>query len=260
MKFFKLPDLGEGLQEAEIVEWHVAVGDAVEVDQIIVALETAKAIVEVPSPQSGTVANVFGKPGDIIHIGEPLLEFAESGEADSGTVVGELNTSRDSTAADNFVIGAIPGSPRSPPASRATPAVRALALRLNVDLDALTGSGSDGLITALDVESASRLNRVHGDAETLRGTRRTMANAMSRSHAEVAAVTLCEDADLHLWPGDSDTTIRLCRAIAKACEAAPELNAWYDGSSLSRRRLSNVDIGIAVDTAEGLFEIGRAHV
>lgn len=69
MKHFKLPDLGEGLPEAEIVEWHVKVGDTVSVDQVLVSVETAKAIVEVPSPEAGTIAKLYGEPGDIIHTG-----------------------------------------------------------------------------------------------------------------------------------------------------------------------------------------------
>ena len=88
MRYFKLPDLGEGLTEADIVEWYVKAGDEVKEDQIIVAVETAKAIVDVPSPQSGIIENVFGQPGDTLHIGEPLVEY--QGENDSVSVVGNL--------------------------------------------------------------------------------------------------------------------------------------------------------------------------
>src|ERR1700719_3222549 len=84
MSTFRLPDLGEGLAEAEIIEWHVSVGDHVRVDQPMVSVETAKAGVEVPAPCSGIVTALRGAPGDIIPTGEPLMEF------DSGTVVGGL--------------------------------------------------------------------------------------------------------------------------------------------------------------------------
>ncbi|MBV1921732.1 MAG: 2-oxo acid dehydrogenase subunit E2, partial [Pseudomonadales bacterium] len=84
MKYFKLPDLGEGLQEAEIVEWHISPGDTVAVDQIIVSVETAKAIVDVPSPQAGEIAALFGAEGDIIHTNEPLVEYAGENDADTG--------------------------------------------------------------------------------------------------------------------------------------------------------------------------------
>ena len=88
MKFFKLPDLGEGLAEAEIVEWKVSAGDIVSVDQVLLSVETAKALVDVPSPVAGVIARLCGQEGDILHIGAPLVEF-EGGE-DDGTVVGKL--------------------------------------------------------------------------------------------------------------------------------------------------------------------------
>ncbi len=90
MRQFLLPDLGEGLEEAEIVAWHVTEGDHVVADQPLVSVETDKAVVEVPSPQSGRIARLFGAKGDVVKVGAPLVEFAEGLEADTGTVVGEL--------------------------------------------------------------------------------------------------------------------------------------------------------------------------
>ena len=81
MKHFKLPDLGEGLQEAEIVEWHVKAGDSVRADQRLVSVETAKALVDIPAPYDGVVGKLFGAEGDILHVGEPLVGF-EGAEAD----------------------------------------------------------------------------------------------------------------------------------------------------------------------------------
>src|SRR5215813_591209 len=91
MRQFLLPDLGEGLEEAEIVAWHVTEGDRVVADQPLVSVETDKAVVEVPSPQSGRIARLFGAKGDLVKVGAPLVEFAEGPEADTGTVVGELD-------------------------------------------------------------------------------------------------------------------------------------------------------------------------
>ena len=89
MKIFKLPDLGEGLQEAEIVQWHVAVGDEVKADQPMVSVETAKALVDIPAPYDGRIARLFGKPGDIAHLGAPLVGFeGEDAQQESTTVVG----------------------------------------------------------------------------------------------------------------------------------------------------------------------------
>lgn len=269
MRFFKLPDLGEGLQEAEIVEWHVQAGDTVKVDQLMVSVETAKAIVEVPSPQAGTITHCFGEVGDLLHIGEPVVEFETSGEAeDSGTVVGEIETAKEASTEDHFIIGAAPSSRQArQQQTLVTPAIRQLAKRLNVDVENLRGSGQQGQITATDIETASQLNQQHGNSEKLKGTRRTMAKAMTQAHEQVAAVTLCDDADVEHWfseshtedhadnPADkkTDITIRLCQAIASAALAEPGLNAWFDGQQLTRRLLTQVDIGIAVDTPDGLF-------
>src|SRR5258707_11733080 len=93
MKTFNLPDLGEGLAEAEIVRWHVNAGDHVKIDEPMLAVETAKAIVEVPSPFSGVIKATHGKPGDTVATGALLVEFETDPAADSGTVVGRMPTS-----------------------------------------------------------------------------------------------------------------------------------------------------------------------
>ena len=92
MTIFALPDLGEGLQEAELVSWHVSEGDHVVEDQPLVAVETEKAVVEIPSPQSGRIARLLAKAGDRVKVGAPLVEFEEGTPADTGTVVGELTS------------------------------------------------------------------------------------------------------------------------------------------------------------------------
>ena len=90
MSTFVLPDLGEGLQEAELVAWHVAEGDHVVADQPLVSVETEKAVVEVPSPQSGRVVRLCAQPGERVKVGAALVEFDEGPRTDTGTVVGEL--------------------------------------------------------------------------------------------------------------------------------------------------------------------------
>ena len=92
MKIFKLPDLGEGLQEAEIVEWHVKPGDTVKTDQPMVSVETAKAIVDIPAPYDGKVTRLYGNPGDIAHIGAPLVAFEGEGEDASGPAYSRRQT------------------------------------------------------------------------------------------------------------------------------------------------------------------------
>ena len=189
MTTFNLPDLGEGLAEAEIVRWHVNVGDAVMVDQPMLAVETAKAIVEVPAPFSGVVKTLHGQPGDIVATGAPLIEFESNNtnrrttSADAGTVVGNVPTSDEElieTAyaggrshdgnsshapsrtngatgpnGSNASNGATPHGSNGP--LRAAPAARALARKLDINLAQLTGSGPGGVIIVDDVIAHSNV-------------------------------------------------------------------------------------------------------
>jgi len=251
MKLFKLPDLGEGLQEAEIVQWLAAEGEQLKADQPLVLVETAKALVEIPAPEDGTLAKCFGKVGDIVHLGEPLAGFA--GEAvDGGTVVGELKTDSLDAGEDRFFIGNAPSTAAYRP-PRATPAVRELARRLGVELSQLCGSGADGLISRADVEAAAEKARAGFGGEKLRGVRRRMALNMARAHAEVVPVTIYADANLARWKEARNPLIPLVQAIAAACAAEPLLNAWFDGQQLLLRQHRQIDLGIAVDTEDGLF-------
>ena len=256
MSTFKLPDLGEGLAEAEIVEWHVKVGDRVAVDQPMVSLETAKAVVEVPAPFAGTVRVLHGAAGDIIATGAPLIEF------DDGTVVGSMPPTSTEEFVESTRVGAQPARPAS--RGRAVPAARALAKRLGVDLGALRGSGREGLITLDDVLSSVREPPApatpagapaHGEArfQPLRGARRAMAQTMSLARDQTALSTVCDDADIEGWLDTGAYMTRLMRAMALACRAEPALNAWYDPAEDSRALLQHIDLGVAIDTPEGLL-------
>ena len=248
MKIFKLPDLGEGLQEAEIVTWHVAVGDHVVADQPMVSVETAKALVDIPAPYAGKIARLFGKPGDIAHLGAPLVGFegAETQQQDSNTVVGRVE-------ATGEVVTEQPLAPASTAGIKATPAVRALARKSNVDLVMVTPTGADGLITAADVQRAARILAEAGPLELLRGTRRFMAQAMSLAQAEVAGATIMDDADIEAWKPNTRILLRLIRALVAGVRAEPALNAWYDSKAVGRHVLKKIDLGVAVDTPDGLF-------
>lgn len=258
MTVFKLPDLGEGLQEAEIVAWHVGAGDHVVADQPLVSVETEKAVVEVPSPQSGRIAKLHGAVGDILKIGAPLVEFEGGERVDSGTVVGAIPAEKKEGA------GAARESQPAPvggAAVKASPAVRALAQRLGVDLADVAATGAGGSITQADVERAAA-GPGAGALEPLRGVRRAMAKNMERAHAEVVPATVTEMADIGDWKAGTDATIRLARAIAAACAAEPALNAWYFAREAGRRLHDKVDLGIAVDTPDGLIvptlrDVGR---
>jgi 2-oxoisovalerate dehydrogenase E2 component (dihydrolipoyl transacylase) len=250
MRQFLLPDLGEGLEEAEIVAWHVTEGDRVVADQPLVSVETDKAVVEVPSPQSGRVARLFGAKGDIVKVGAPLIEFAEGPAADTGTVVGDLRPVQPARRAGGQ---ATAGETAPAKPVQVAPAVRALARKLDVDLALVHASGPGGTITRADVERAAKSLTEAGPAEPLRGMRRAMAQRMAQAHAEVVPASVTEEADIGGWAPGEDATIRLVRAIAAACTAEPSLNAWYNAAGGERRLVVRVDIGIAVDTEGGLI-------
>lgn len=264
MKIFHLPDLGEGLPDAEIREWYVKEGDEVKVDQPMVAMETAKAVVDVPAPQSGRIIKLYGKAGDVIVTGAPLVEFEGSAIAatkeKSATVVGNIESSDTVLVESPTGIKPVTGGG----AIKAIPAVRAFAKKLNVDLAAVTGTGAGGQITMEDVEKATssstgrtatptKTTEAPAGFEPIRGVRRAMAGIMTQSHSEVVPISLVDDADLHAWPEKTDITLRVVRAIVAACKAEPALNAWYDSKSAARKLYNEVHLGLAIDSDEGLF-------
>ena len=228
---FKLPDLGEGLAEAEIVAWQVGVGDHVVTDQPLVSVETDKAVVEVPSPRSGRIAALHGEPGDVIAVGAPLVEFAEGEAEDKGAVVGEI--------------------PKAAATVKAAPALRALAKELGVDLVSLEGTGPDGAIVRADVEAAAK--GAAPGLEKILGVRRAMLRNMVRAGAEVVPATVTDEADIECWRPKTDVTVRLIRAMAAGCKTSPSLNAWFDPATETRTLHTHIDLGIAVETEDGLF-------
>ncbi|HSN18095.1 MAG TPA: biotin/lipoyl-containing protein, partial [Gammaproteobacteria bacterium] len=180
MKTFNLPDLGEGLQEAEIVNWHVKEGDTVKVDQPLLSVETAKAVVDVPSPWAGKIAKLYGKNGDIIPTHSALVDFDIEGGAaapasakkeeaaaqkaapdakkgtpvaeDSGTVVGNVPTSN-AVVAETAIIRK--KQKQEPQRVKALPSVRILAKQMGVDLSGIPPTGKNDTVTADDVRNAA---------------------------------------------------------------------------------------------------------
>jgi len=251
MKIFHLPDLGEGLAEAEIHEWYVKEGDVMKVDQPMVSMETAKAVVDVPAPQPGKIVKLYGKKGDIIQTHAPLVEFEgeETKQKDQGTVVGSLEESTLLLDEGDMIIGA---AKKTASTIKAMPAVRALAKQMNVDLNSVSPSGPQGQITADDVKKAAgQKSKLPGNVEPLHGVRRSMAIVMTQSHQEVVPVTLIDDADVSEIKVDFSAC--LLQAMVVAAKAEPSLNAWYDGKNMERCLHNEVNIGLAMDTEEGLF-------
>jgi len=271
MGTFRLPDLGEGLAEAEILAWHVKPGDQVLADQPMISVETAKSVVEVPVPYAGTVMKLHGSVGDIVATGAPLIDF------DSGTVVGSMPVTADTDLVESAVAAVSRGNGAARP--RALPVARAAARHLGLDLAGIRGNGHGGAITLDDVLAHANPAGSRGAAdgaldgavpppelppgaawEPLRGLRRSMARSMSASQAEVPLSTVCDDADLHGWSKPGDYMLRLMRALIGAWRIEPALNAWYDATSNARVLFDHIDLAVAVDTPQGLIVPVVRHI
>lgn len=262
---FNLPDVGEGLAEAEIVQWLVAEGDTVNAGDPMVSVETDKAVVEIPAPESGTVIKHFADVGEVVATGSPLVELQTAEQVvqhdtkASTSVVGELETSEETLVEQASQVEPVRGL-AEPSKARVTPAVRALAKQLGVELSLVTPTGPQATILKRDVERvANRLQR-YGPSEKLRGPRRAMAAAMTKAHAEVVPATLIDDVSVQHWRDDTDVTLRLLHAITAACQIEPALNAWFDSHAMARRVFDHVDVAVAMDTIHGLFTPVVRHV
>ena len=240
-RVFAMPDLGEGLEEGEIVSWLVAEGDEVELNQPLVEVETAKATVEIPSPFAGLIAKLHGGAGDAVAVGAPLVSFHVLG---GGAAAAAEGAEQKGEAGGRVA---------------ATPAVRKLAKDLGLDLETVTGSGPDGRITVEDVRAASGGSAAGPTTDVKRmpvsPIRRTIARRLEQA-AAIPQVTTFRTVDatalgafraeLGISPLPAFVAA-LCRTIA----AHPLLNAaWADDTILVH---GPVNAGLAVDTDRGLF-------
>ncbi len=239
----RLPDLGEGLSEAEIARWLVAEGDHVDEDQPLVEVQTDKTTVEIPSPHEGTVLKVLVAEGDLAPVGAVLVVIGEEGEQ----LLHAVESPSRGEAAATPLVAIVPPEPTD--AVRATPAVRRLAKELGVSLGGLTGSGPGGRIVEVDVRAAAGVAG-EGRRVPVRGVRRLIVEQVTRAHREVPAVTFVEECDF----GGVDIA-RLVpltvAAVAGALAEYPELNARLVGDEIVL--FDRVDVGIAVQTDEGLL-------
>jgi 2-oxoisovalerate dehydrogenase E2 component (dihydrolipoyl transacylase) len=206
MTIFYLPDLGEGLAEAIIHEWHVKVNDEIKTDQTMVSVETAKALVDIPAPFGGRVAQLFAQTGDTLKTGEALIDI-ESDTHNTATVAGKLETSNLILEEENF------------------------------DIPHAESRGANWL----------------DQAEKLSGIRLSMARNMRRAHQEVVSASIFEEADVSSFAEKTDITARIIHALCEACKAEPSLNAWYDGRQQKRLLHPAVQLGLAMDTPQGLL-------
>lgn len=288
---FKLPDVGEGLSEGEIVRWHAAPGERVRVHQSLVDVQTDKAIVEIPAPVSGTLMRLGGDPGDVIAVGAMLAliegddtsrDVGEPGEErgprEGGTMEASLG-SGDAEPAPPSSSGAGPTGHRR---VRASPAVRKLARERGIDLSTITGSGGRGQITHEDVEAA--LTGTHSTSpaaattaspppqgedrvEPLRGLRHRIAQTMSEAWREVPHIFSMEEIDardlararesvnaVHLPSGPRIGYLPFfVQACAAALRAHPRFNASLDMEARQIVYRHRCNIGIATATPDGLI-------
>jgi len=257
---FKLPDLGEGITEGEIRCWLVHEGDMVTEHQPVAEIETDKAVVELPAPRAGRVARIAREEGAMAKVGEVLMIIAEPGESEP---VRPLSVS---------VVGTLPEAEEAG-AVLATPAVRRRARELGVRLEELSGSGPRGSVTLDDVARAASPAKAaedrHGEVERilLRGVRRTIARNLVKAHLATAFVTCMAEADVsdlcELRLRELETLkekgIHLTffpffiKAVQHALVAHPLLNAAVDEEREEIVVKKYCNIGVAVDTADGLM-------
>lgn len=243
MKIFNLPDLGEGLPDAEIYKWYVQEGDIVAEDQPLVAMETAKAVVDVPAPYPGKISKLFGKQHDIIKTNSPLIAF--DAEDTSNTVVGEI-ISGDSMLNEQ---GSLKVHKSTTNTIKATPAVRALAKQLNIDLQSITPTGKNGSISINDLQLYNDNNK----GQQLTGVKRAMALTMQDAQQNIVPVTLTEDAIFSTNTVFTDITVTIIQAIIKAIQQEPNVNSHFDGTTLQLKPIKDINLGIAMDSPDGLF-------
>ena len=248
---FHLPDIGEGLAEATIVEWFVAVGEAVDVDGPLVEVETDKAVVEIPAPVGGVLLHRGADEGETIEVESLLAVIGEAGEewtpAAAGTeaapIVGTLDETPEVFEGRSLRPGALP-------------MVRKLASELGVDVDSLAGSGPGGRVTEDDVRAAfadvGPTRRV-----PLSATRKAIVRNLTRSWQEIPHVTTYGEVDAapllerRKALGNLPLEALLINAVVPVLREFPSFNATFAGDAIVENL--RYDVGFAVDSPDGLM-------
>jgi pyruvate/2-oxoglutarate dehydrogenase complex dihydrolipoamide acyltransferase (E2) component len=267
MADFALPDLGEGVAEAEIDRWLVEEGQQISEDDPLVEVITDKATAEIPSPYAGTVSRIHVSAGEIVPVGTILVTIGNASEMPLQNAPHTEDPSAPARAAR--------GTSAGEDGAKAMPPIRRLARELGVDLATLSGSGPGGRILRADVEAAASGHTRRGTEqpqparsrrEPLRGVRRTIAERMLHAHLTVPPVTHVEECDVT----ELDATRRLAnersrgterltflpfivKAVIQGLKDYPPLNASLDEDVGEIRYHDRYDIGIAVDTPSGLM-------
>nr|WP_157213645.1 dihydrolipoamide acetyltransferase family protein [Rhizobium leguminosarum] len=282
-----MPDVGEGVAEAEIVEWHVKTGDPVREDMVIAAVMTDKATVEIPSPVNGIVIWLAGEVGDRIAVKAPLVRIETAGDVGeaqpmqiSQTPIAETPRAEMARPAPAAPAPAAAPVPTAAPAEKplAAPSVRLFARESGVDLRQVQGSGPAGRILREDIEQfltpgtapAAVKNGFAKKTATeeikLTGLRRRIAEKMVLSASRIPHITYVEEVDMSALeelrttmngdrkPDHPKLTVLpfLMRALVKAISEQPDVNATFDDDASIITRYGAVHIGIATQTPAGL--------
>ena len=265
---FRMPDIGEGLTEAEIIRWFVDVGDTVEIDQILVEVETAKTVVEIPSPFAGTITRILASEGETVDVdavlfvinGDTSPEGASSGGRDA-----ERGTAEAGIPGESRADGATstPTSMPLPVAGRpkAMPVIRKLAKERGIDLATVMGTGPGGSITRADLENGPMVSTETLNVKPLSRTRQTIAEHMAESWRTIPHVTVQAEVRseglmrARMKKADSPLPIEIliARAVMPLLRTYPEFNSAYIDGGMAINPA--IDLGFAVDTAAGLIVV-----
>ena len=296
---FKLPDIGEGVVEGEVVEWMVSVGDTVKEDDPILSVMTDKATVEIPSPTDGVVKSIVGEPGTILAVGQVCIEFETDGE---GTPVEEAPAPVEEVVEEEKPEPEAAPEPEPEPAPApaptpvvvaapgarplASPAVRQRARESGIDLSAVAGSGPAGRITHADLDSwkdagspvaaggPSRIAKTGTTEVPVIGLRRKISESMTASYTTIPHFSYFEEVDIthldelrvHLNATRADGQPKLTylpfimQGLVKALGENPVCNALFDDDKGVVTRHDAVHLGIATQTDRGLYVPVVKHV
>ena len=275
---FKFPDVGEGITEGEIVKWRVKNGEKVKVDQVLVEVETDKAVVEIPSPKAGIILETKHKEGDIIKVGEVLVTIEEKGtKAEKVKVVRSKELKKDRPRSVG-VVGQLEEAPEEH--AKALPSVRRIARDLNVKLNEVAGSGKDGRITEEDVRKHKKNVKGvkvkvipnydfygHVERVPLKGVRKSIANRMIQSYSKAVHVTHMDEVDITELVkirekekiGAEKKGVKLTylafimKAVVAALKEMPILASSIDEEHHEIIVKKYYNMGFAVDTKDGLI-------
>lgn len=253
---FLLPDLGEGLEDAEVVRWLVTAGQEVTLNQPLVEVDTAKALVEIPSPVAGKVTTLHAEEGDVVKVGAALVTFEVAGDATEpsdrkAVLVGygvEEGTKPQRRRRLKSRTAATPAT-----AATAAPPVRRLAQELGVDLKSITGTGPAGRITREDILAAGPAESVDEERIPVKDVRRLIARRMTESASTIPHVTtfLTVDASSLVRSCEGSPLPVVAKAFIEICKQHPKLNASWGGDVIVLKR--RYHLGVATDTERGLL-------